>query len=147
MLSRTATYSAILLACIFSGVFAACSKPAPASDNSNTGKVTIPPIYEGFHDITDCNYILGWAWDKNRPNDPIQVEIYDGNTLIATITAGDFRQDLLNQGHGNGNHAFTYPVPPNLKDGKPHSIVMKFAGSGIVLSGTPKSLNCKFEQQ
>jgi len=104
-----------------------------------------PPAYEGYHDITNCNGIMGWAWDKNRPDDPVEVDIYDGEILLATVTANNFRQDLVNAGIGNGQHGFTYPVPPGLKDGKPHSIRMRFAGTKNDLNNTPKDITCTFE--
>jgi len=142
IIRRTAAHCAVFLVCVFCGFFAACSKTTP---NNNINKVTGPPIFEGYHDITDCKVILGWAWDKNRPDEPIQVDLYDGDSLVATVTAGDFRQDLLATGHGDGKHAFTYPVPPRLKDGKPHSIHIKYTGTSIELGNTPKELKCDFE--
>lgn len=105
-----------------------------------------PAVLEGYQDITNCTGIRGWAWDKNRPNEPVKVEIYDGDTLLATVTAGDFREDLLKAGIGNGKHGFTYPVPLRLKDDKPHSIRMKFAETHSDLKNTPKPINCTFNQ-
>lgn len=131
MSRRTAAPCAVLLAFVCSGFFAACSKT--------------PPVYEGFHDITNCNGIMGWAWDKNRPDRPIQVDIYDGDMLLATVTAKDFREDLLKAGIGNGQHGFTYPVPPSLRDGKPHSIRMRYAATAIDLNNTPREINCTVE--
>jgi len=37
---------------------------------------TTVPAYEGNHDVADCGRIAGWAWDGNRPNTPISVDIY-----------------------------------------------------------------------
>src|SRR6185503_3861724 len=59
-----------------------------------------PPAYQGYHDGAGCNTISGWAWDQNDPQSPINVDIYDGTTLIATIPAIIFRQDLLAAGIG-----------------------------------------------
>jgi hypothetical protein len=143
MIGRTTAYRVVLLAFFSSVFFAACSQTTP---NNNINKVAGPPVYEGYHDIADCNTILGWAWDKNRPDEPIQVDIYDGDTRLATITASDFRQDLLSAGHGNGKHAFTYPLPPSLKDGKPHAIRIKYAGTSMDLGNTPKEIKCAPEQ-
>lgn len=101
-----------------------------------------PSSCEGFHEATDCNSITGWAWDTLRPNDPVKIEIYDRETLIATVTANLFRKDLLDARKGNGAHAFDYPVPAQLKDGKPHIIRLKVAGN-ITLTGTSKQIECK----
>jgi hypothetical protein len=117
----------------------------PETEDKVDETAEAPPVYEGYHDITNCNGIMGWAWDKNRPDDPVNVDIYDGDTLLTTLTASDFRQDLVNAGIGNGHHGFTYPVPPGLKDGKPHSIRMKIAGTDIDLYNTPREIICTFE--
>jgi hypothetical protein len=104
-----------------------------------------PSTYEGFHDETDCNSIKGWAWDTLRPNDPVNVDIYDGDTLIATVTADMFRKDLLEARKGNGSHAFDYRVPAQLKDGRGHRIRLKIAGTAIKLTGTSKRIECGHE--
>ena len=66
-----------------------------SSNTANTAARSGPSAYEGYHDITSCNGILAWAWDKNHPDDPVKLDIYDGNLLIDTVTADGFRQDLL----------------------------------------------------
>lgn len=83
----------------------------------------------------------------NRPNEPIKVEIYDGDTLLGTVTADALREDLVINKKGNGRHGVFYPTPPQLKDGKPHVIRMKFAGTNVELTNGPKELNCKFNEQ
>lgn len=134
-----------------------CSGSQPSSNQANTNQAgssaaansaakSGPPAYEGFHDITDCNAILAWAWDKNHPNDPVKLDIYDGNLLMTTVTADEFRQDLLDTGHGNGKHGVVFPVPPQMKDGKKHAIMIKVAGTSIELANGPKELKCTFDQ-
>jgi hypothetical protein len=104
--------------------------------------ITPGPVYQGFHDGADCSQIWGWAWDANLPNTPINVDIYDGSTLITTVAANLFRQDLLNAGKGNGFHAFVYNVPASLKNGQVHSISVKFSGTNTLLSSSPRSIAC-----
>ena len=126
------------------------NQPAGNKANSNTANTPArsgPPAYEGYHDITDCNEILAWAWDKNHPDDPVKLDIYDGNLLIDTVTADGFRQDLLATGKGNGKHAMNFSVPPKMKDGKKHSILVKIAGTSIELSNGPKEISCTFDQK
>ncbi|HST23272.1 MAG TPA: hypothetical protein VLR90_19265, partial [Blastocatellia bacterium] len=113
-----------------------------ATDQSATNSE--PSSCEGFHEATDCHSIKGWAWDTLRPNDAVTIEIYDGDQLLATVTANQFRKDLLDAHKGNGAHAIDYPVPAQLKDGKPHLIRLKVAGN-IYLTGTSKQLECKPE--
>jgi hypothetical protein len=132
-----------LVLCIFLSACSEVPQPQPEIQNEAPER---PPVYKGFHDVTNCDEATGWAWDMNRPDEPIQVEVYDGDTLVAIVTAGDFRQDLLDSGIGNGRHSFTYPISPRLKDGKPHSIKIKYAGTNRRLDSTPKNITCIFEQ-
>lgn len=97
-------------------------------------------VYEGYVDSSDCNQIWGWAWDKNLTNTPINVDIYDGANLIATVPAASFRQDLFNAGKGNGFHAFVFNFPPSLKDGLTHSISVKYAGTNTHLGFSPRTI-------
>lgn len=116
---------------------------ANASGQSAQPNNSAPNSLEGFHDETDCRAIKGWAWDTLRPNDAVKVEIYDGETLIATVNANLFRKDLLDARKGNGAHAFEYPTPALLKDGNPHVIRAKVAGTQFNLTGTSKQIDCK----
>jgi hypothetical protein len=150
MISDVSRYRTFLLVFVGISFSLACSNNKQTSNGNlsqtpNSQVSSGPPVLEGFHDIATCDGIVGWAWDQKRPDDPIKVEIYDGDNLIATIPADTFRQDLLAAKKGNGKHGFTYALPPQLKDGKAHSIRVKYAGTSIDLDSTPKQLNCKFE--
>src|SRR6266446_6540810 len=81
--------------------------------------------YEGKIDRADYSNIAGWAWNKNQPDSPIQVDLYNADLLIGTVTADLFRKDLLNARIGNGRHGFVLTTPASLKDGKPHSISLR----------------------
>lgn len=103
----------------------------------------LPPIYEGWVDGTDCNQFWGWAWDQNRPNDPINVDIYANGGFVATVPANLFRQDLLNAGKGNGFHAFVFNVPNSLKNGQIYNITVRFGGTSTQLSPTHPPIACR----
>jgi glycosyltransferase involved in cell wall biosynthesis len=103
--------------------------------------------YEGYLDRADCNMISGWAWDMNSPNTHIYVDIYDGGSLLATVKANEFRRDLLTAGKGAGKYAFSYPVSKRLKNGKPHEIWVKVAGTNFALVSTPQEINCEQEME
>ena len=100
------------------------------------------PVLEGVHEVANCSVISGWAWDRQDPNSPINVAIYDGSQLIGTVLAIQFRQDLRDSGIGNGYHAFNFNVPANLKNGQPRSIGVKFSGTALVLSSSPRTITC-----
>jgi hypothetical protein len=92
---------------------------------------------EGRLEVVDGESIAGWVWDRNRPWPPSKVDIYDGETLLATVPANKFRQDLLDSGIGSGQHAFVYATPAELKDGKAHTIRVIVSGTDVELTGSP----------
>jgi hypothetical protein len=50
--------------------------------------------------------VWGWACDTDDPSIPLQIELSLDSKIIATVIAGNFRQDLLDAGIGNGRHGF-----------------------------------------
>ena len=112
--------------------------------NQDPGRTTSPALV-GAHELINCAGTIGFAWDQNHPDDKIKVDLYDGSRLLVTITAGAFRQDLVNRGIGDGRHAFAYAWPPELKDGGSHEIRVKFAGTNVELQGTPRQIKCEKE--
>lgn len=98
--------------------------------------------YEGSHEVADCNQISGWAWNRNDPNTPINVDIFAGSTHVATVAANLYRQDLFNAGKGDGRHAFVYNVPSHLRNGQMQTISVRYAGSYSNLVWSPRSMIC-----
>jgi hypothetical protein len=101
------------------------------------------PRFGGSFDGVDVRHITGWAWNANRPDSPVDVDLYDGDKLLATIRARHFRHDLRDAGAGNGKHGFIYPTPSGLKDGKPHTLRVKITGSEFELDGSPKAVTLR----
>jgi len=98
--------------------------------------------YTGWLDAASCSSISGWAENTNTPNSVINVDLYDGSNYVTTVSAGYFRQDLLNAGYDNGYHAYTFGTPSSLIDGNVHSLSMRPAGTSFSLYGSPKSITC-----
>jgi hypothetical protein len=97
---------------------------------------------EGYLDVVHPTTVGGWAWNPSQPDRPAKVEIYDGTTLLATVTAADFREDLRRVGRGDGKHGFSYALPEIVHDGKAHEIHAKFVGADAELIGSPKTITC-----
>jgi hypothetical protein len=72
-----------------------------------------------------------------------QVQRLVPRRLVTSIAAKLFRPDLRDVGIGNGQHAFSYVVPPTLKDGRSHMIQVKVTGTNILLNTSPKTLTCE----
>jgi hypothetical protein len=115
----------------------ACSKP-----ESTPGEG--PPT--GTLDNADGKVIQGWAWDPQKPDTPIEVDIYDGKSLLGKTSADRFRKDLVENGKGNGRHGFLFPTPASLKDGRQHSIRAMISGSEIELKKSPKKVTFPSQQ-
>jgi hypothetical protein len=102
-------------------------------DNDNA-----PVGVAGVLELADGEVIVGWAWDPKKPDTPVKVDIYDGDTKLATVTANDFRKDLADAQIGNGKHGFSYPTPARLKNGKAHAIHVKVSGTKKEVDGSPQ---------
>jgi hypothetical protein len=133
---------------------AACTRPEPPAPGAIGGSPATslapgggaPASYQGTHDIVNCNGLMAWAWDRDRPDEPLVLDVYDGDARIATVTASHFRQDLVAAGIGNGRHGAHLATPASLKDGRTHSIWFKYAGTSTALGGGPKDLTCPSAQ-
>jgi hypothetical protein len=119
--------------------------PAGCNKRSNTsgGGGTAGPTQDvGWLEKVDCQTVLGWAWDKDHPDDPVSVDILDGTTALATVKADVARGDLASAGKGNGKHGFTYSLPSSVRDGKPHVIHVTLSGNSADLGMSPKTITC-----
>jgi D-alanine transfer protein len=119
------------------GAYALVSELPPGPGPAPAGPRDKIPNYEGFHNSSGPLAIAGWAWDSIHPDRFVPVDIYDGKQLLATIAADRFSEGLKKAGIGNGRHAFLYAMPKHLKDGRPHMIRVRIAGTGLDLKKTP----------
>ncbi|CAG5071995.1 hypothetical protein DYBT9623_03935 [Dyadobacter sp. CECT 9623] len=112
----------------------------PGSPRSVT--CAVPTAYAGTLESADCNFIKGFAWDKNYPAKVLTVEVMEGSTILATVIADTYRADLKTAGMGTGNYGFSIPAPAILKDGATHAVSVRIKGTSTILTGSPKSVNC-----
>ncbi|MCE7070998.1 T9SS type A sorting domain-containing protein [Dyadobacter sp. CY327] len=98
--------------------------------------------YSGNFEATDCYTIKGWAWDMNRPDTAVTVEILEGNTLIASAVANVYRDELKVSGVGTGFYGFTLNMPNILRDGKAHQVSIRIKNTTYQLSNSPRSVTC-----
>ncbi len=116
--------------------------PSSRVDITNTSQTVTCKGIEGYPDAVSCSLIAGWAWDGNIPDTAITLGLYDGATLLQTIPASIYRQDLVNAGKGNGAHGFNIATPASLKDGKPHTVDLRYSATGQSLNFMPRTLTC-----
>ncbi|EWY39688.1 hypothetical protein N825_06055 [Skermanella stibiiresistens SB22] len=65
-----------------------------------------PADIEGRIDAITGGKLYGWAWDRARPSDHLEVEIRVGDRLVTTVFANQPRDDLKANGVGDGCHSF-----------------------------------------
>ncbi len=122
------------------GIFIAALANSPAP----TQAALKPPApdYHGAIDKADCSSVRGLAYDDNAPDQTISVDIYDNSTYLMTLPANVHRKDLARAGWENPFHGFQFTTPNSMKDTNIHSLHVKFAGTNIEVSGSPKSIAC-----
>jgi hypothetical protein len=97
------------------------------------GPATPPRIVA---DAIGCERIGGWAWDETRPRLALAIEVLDGETPVARVTADVYRADLQLAGIYDGRHGFSVETPAVLRDGRPHRVALRVAGGAeLVPSG------------
>ncbi|MGA3015595.1 MAG: class I SAM-dependent methyltransferase [Bryobacteraceae bacterium] len=92
---------------------------------------------QGFVDVADVTTVSGWAWSPDAPYQPVYVDLYDGELLLARLRADLYRKDLAEASRGDGCHAFQYTVDEARRDGCEHEIRVCFEGTGIDLTNSP----------
>lgn len=85
---------------------------------------------EGYVDFEIAKLVGGWAWDSERPDSCVSVDIRVGGKLIASVVAKDYRADLRKRGIGNGCHAYWCALPESTRRGD----------LSVSIAGAPASL-------
>lgn len=89
---------------------------------------------QGFIDAVERGVVYGWAWNPQRPDDRIEVEVLHGDKPLASVTADQFRADLVDLEIGDGHHAFEFNLPePLAAEADSAEIEVRFAGSVVPL--------------
>jgi SAM-dependent methyltransferase len=83
---------------------------------------------QGFLDICDNNLIAGWAWDRVSPDRRLEIDIVVDDSLLARVTASDYRPDLEAAGIGNGAHGYHFTLPSSF-DLRRHRVEVLVSGT------------------
>jgi len=104
------------------------------------------PAFDGALEIADCGYVSGWAWNKTYPDAILTIDVFDGETVVASSLANIDRPDLKARGIGSGSYGFNVKLPANMtSDGVNHSVSVRVRNTSFALTGSPKVLNCGFK--
>ncbi|HEY5410616.1 MAG TPA: hypothetical protein VIJ94_07805 [Caulobacteraceae bacterium] len=85
---------------------------------------------EGFVDGCVAGEIRGWAMDRSRPNRRVHVVAVCDGRVVAEALADVSRADLVQDGRGDGRHAFRLRLPAALLDGEPRQVRVQVIAGG-----------------
>jgi GT2 family glycosyltransferase len=118
---------------------------AEATEVANSPDVTDAPTARrslaiGGIESIDHQHILGWAWYRPTPDEPIEIEILVDDAVVLKARADRLRPDLAALGAGNGRHGFLVRnlaehVPPG-----PHNIRVRRTRDRLDIPGSPKAV-------
>ena len=109
--------------------------------NSRAGLTDAEPgPLQGNLDGLDGTTIGGWAFDPAHPDTPVNLEILDGDGLIARVTANRFRADLEAAGIRDGRHGFELRLSRPLSSHTRHEIRVRRLADGRELPGCPLTI-------
>jgi hypothetical protein len=98
----------------------------PVDEGTHYASPTAQLEVLGFIDGVDAQGRLkGWACVKDRLDQRVEVEIYDGTDLLGMGTANQFRKDLSDAKLSDGASGFEVPLPPSLLEGACRSLVIR----------------------
>jgi hypothetical protein len=137
--TQTTTYTAT---CTINGCTSSAGSATITVSGTPPTNINCATLGSSF-DVANCDVLAGWVYDSSNPNTVLNLDVYEGSTLImANIPAGNFRQDLLNAGIGNGYHGFQFETPSQFKTGQNRNISLRASGCSYVFTNSPKTINC-----
>ena len=83
-------------------------------------------------------FAKGWAFDDQRPDQPVALELWSQNGLLVRFTADQPRPDLLSAGVGTGRCAFELQLPGPVLDSAPHMLHVIATDHRKALSSSPR---------
>lgn len=86
----------------------------------------------GYIDVIGPDRVEGWALDETQPNLPVALHVLDGEILLGTVLACDYRADLAQLSFGRGYCHFNFPLPRPLQN----QVHVRRAGDGTEIFPT-----------
>ena len=90
--------------------------------------------YKGRIDGIDKMILKGWAVDMNQLHHMVEVEILDGELIVAKAKAHLHREDLVKAGIDTPYGGFYVPIPLKYCDGNKHDLGLRIAGTKETIS-------------
>ena len=130
---------AVLAAFLVAGEVAQDGRKANADDGAEESRA--PGVHKagpiGNLDRVGYDEISGWVWDDAHPEQPVDIEILDGDVVVLKVTADQFRPDLADAGMGGGHHGFTIQNLGGVLPLSRHLVRVRRASDGRDLPRSP----------
>lgn len=104
---------------------------SPVTNHSSAKEVFEDGDFVGNIDQAEPYRISGWAYNRNEPAERVSVEILLNGTSLDTVTCNEYRQDLKNDGFGDGRYAFSWTPDPSLLLPGNYTVEAKVVKAGI----------------
>ncbi len=95
----------------------------------------------GRVDEINCDFIVGWAYDRHNPTDAMSIEVVSDSEKVCVAIADLQRDDVKEAGHSTGRCGFRIDLKRLDLDGK--TISVRFAESGFLIAPTPLVLRAR----
>lgn len=93
--------------------------------------------FRGHVDIATRKEIKGWAHDPSAAERSLDVELVEGDVVLARTTANLLRRDLADAGVGTGHYGFAFTLGDNLFPCARHRLRVRYADGGADVPGSP----------
>ena len=93
----------------------------------------------GYFDEANYERLLGWAYDEAHSDQPVRLEIVDGDVVVARVLANLYRPDVESSGFGSGRCGFVLERP-GLSPLDRHVLRVRRAADGAELTHSPRVL-------
>jgi GT2 family glycosyltransferase len=97
--------------------------------------------FVGCLDAASPHHVQGWALALEDPHQRVALDVLVDAALVATITAGEAREDLHLLGLGDGHSAFEALLPPHADPVARRSVAVRLAGTATHLAGSPLTID------
>jgi len=98
-------------------------------------------VPDGYIDAWDGSRLHGWAFDRARPEESVELDLELSNGHRLTARADLFREDLKANGIGSGRHGFALSLPAFASPASGAlKVHVRIQGSDFELHGSPFTL-------
>ncbi len=96
--------------------------------------------YQGYCDPTNDGILHGWVWNRERPDERLDVAVFIDDQFAARLHADIFREDLASSSIGTGEHSFRLSLRSEPRE---RTIDVVIAQNGLRLRYSPLLLKAK----